>query len=232
MNDYLILVNPFPVFKPHLTISSVHHIPQRISENFEAMLRLAKDLSEFTIIYNGPNCGASAPDHFHFQGIPQGVLPVESELAVASETTKHLNIKNTRVIGWDTYPRKLITIAGTDPVSLSEIFNTIFCFIGNSLPSADEPMMNVLAQYNDNQWLVYVFPRRLHRPRQYFETGDKQLMLSPASIDMGGVLVMPRQEDFIRITTNDAADVYNQVCVDDFFIQDLQLKIMHAYGPS
>ena len=94
-------------------------IPQRISGNFDAMLQLAKDLTGFTIIYNGPNCGASAPDHFHFQGIPQGVLPVESELSVASETTKHLIIKNTRVMGWDSYPRGLITLAGTDPDSLS-----------------------------------------------------------------------------------------------------------------
>jgi hypothetical protein len=82
----------------------------------------------------------------------------------------------------------------------------------------DEPMINILVSYAQDKWAVHVFPRKQHRPSQYYEKGEKQLLLSPASIDMGGVLIIPREADFKRITKTDAADIYQQVCIENEII--------------
>jgi ATP adenylyltransferase/5',5'''-P-1,P-4-tetraphosphate phosphorylase II len=96
-NDYIILVNPYPVFRKHLTIPSVRHLPQSISGNFKVMLKLASDLPQFTIIYNGPKCGASAPDHFHFQAVERGVLPIESDFSSKRKVRPEGNLQGVTV---------------------------------------------------------------------------------------------------------------------------------------
>ncbi len=65
--NFELLVNPFPIFRHHYTIPSYAHQPQRIQGNVQSMLELAKQLKPLVVFYNGPFCGASAPDHFHFQ---------------------------------------------------------------------------------------------------------------------------------------------------------------------
>ena len=76
--EYLILGNPFPIFPEHFTIPNINHVPQQIKNNFPLMLKLTKDLSKhYVVLYNGPKCGASAPDHFHFQAGTKNFMPIE-----------------------------------------------------------------------------------------------------------------------------------------------------------
>jgi ATP adenylyltransferase/5',5'''-P-1,P-4-tetraphosphate phosphorylase II len=225
-DDFVLLVNPYPVFQRHLTIPTFQHQPQHILHRFGMLLQFAKDLPQFSIIYNGPECGASAPDHFHFQAIQRGVLPIEPDFTARRNCLLQSNINGMEIFTWDNYLRKMITIYGSDQAALENIFDKLYGLLAAVLPSDDEPMMNILTQFDDNNWIIHVFPRKQHRPRQYFEQGDKQLLLSPASIDMGGVLILPREEDFNKITKAAVIDIYEQVCVDDLFIHYLLQKLI------
>lgn len=228
-NDYIMLVNPYPVFRRHLTIPTVQHQPQYIQGKFGTMLQLAGDLPDFSIIYNGPECGASAPDHFHFQAIQRGVLPIETDFSAKKKCFFQGRFNGMDIFTWDNYLRKLITISGQDIVALENLFVRLYGLLATMLQSAGEPMINILAQYDHDNWIVHIFPRKQHRPRQFFETGEKQFVLSPASIDMGGIIIMPREEDFKKITRADIADIYKQVCVDDVLIGALVKSLSDGY---
>ncbi len=217
----LLLVNPYPVFEGHLTMPSTGHEPQRILSNFDIMMEIARDMPQNIIIYNGPQCGASAPDHFHFQAIRKGHMPIEADFIKEGRGEKYTGYQNIIIHTWNKYLRELITLQGKDAIVLKSVFGIIYRFLQQETPAPEEPMMNILAGYYQDHWVIHLFPRKLHRPDQYFATGERQLLISPASIDMGGVLIMPREEDFIKITRDDIEDVFRQVCVKKADIQRL-----------
>lgn len=225
LDKYLVLVNPYPIFSRHLTIPTLDHLPQRITGNLNEMLILARDLSDYTIIYNGPNCGASAPDHFHFQAIHRNLLPVEKEYKARLSENSFLS-HNTEIFFIKDYLRCIVTLRSADKSGIMVVFGTVFRLLGESLPDSDEPMMNILTWYDEGKWIIHIFPRKRHRPSQYFETGEKQILVSPASIDMGGVLIIPRETDYEKITKEDVSDILDQVSVDNFFMSVLTDRLI------
>jgi len=213
-DEYIVLVNPFPIFPEHLTIPSISHTDQRIMGNFGSMLDLAASLDDFVLFYNGPKCGASAPDHLHFQAGIKGFLPIAENYSNEKCRQEVRRIDNVTISHWPDYQRGIITLNGKDKVNLVECFNQIYSKLQILQPNEVEPMLNILASSEQGEWVIHIFPRTLHRPAQYFETGEKQLILSPASVDMGGVLIIPREEDFIKISKADVKDIFNKVCMD------------------
>jgi len=186
--NYTVLVNPFPIFPRHLTIPAKEHTPQLIVSRFEDMLDLAQQLDDYIVFYNGPKCGASAPDHFHFQAGNKGFLPIE-------------NNKN-----WN----NAIRIESKDKQEMLLLFRQIY----NTLPMQPndaEPMLNILTWYENGTWATCLFPRKKHRPACYFAEGDDNLLISPASVDMGGVFITPLGKDFEKITAEDIAQILNEV---------------------
>jgi hypothetical protein len=179
------------------------------------MLQLALELPDYTIIYNGAKCGASAPDHFHFQAVPQGIMPIETEFTDGKNTISCGHLRNCAIYTWRDYLRRPLTIRGNNPETLSWLFKRLNNILQNTSGTAEEPMMNMLMHYNQGKWTVHIFLRSRHRPDQYYADAEKQLMLSPASIDMGGFMIIPREKDFELITPEIAKDVYNQVCIDE-----------------
>lgn len=224
-DDYVLLVNPYPVFPGHLTIPSLQHEFQRILPNFGMMLKIARDLPNYTVIYNGPRCGASAPDHFHFQAVPKQNMPIEADFYNKTKCIFNREMQGVAVYTWDRYLRRMITLSGNSGSSLEKLFHTLYDHLAQTIPTEDEPMLNILAWHNHDHYVVHLIPRKLHRPDRYFATGEKQLLVSPASIDLGGVLILPREEDFKRITPADITDVFNQVGVDDELIHYLVSKL-------
>lgn len=210
--QYTILVNPFPIFSEHLTIPHVDHIDQRIDGKFGDMLLLAEALDDFVVFYNGPKCGASAPDHFHFQAGIKGLMPVERDFSIGRFTTEIKIGNGVSVHGWAGYARSLLTLTGNDREQLMSKFHEFLAIFSAMQPEESEPMLNILTYVQQGAWVVHIFPRKRHRPRQYFEEGDKQILLSPASVDLGGVLITPREEDFNKITEEDIFDIFWQVC--------------------
>lgn len=215
LEHYLILVNPFPIFPEHLTIPHLQHIDQRIEDKLMDMLELSEVLEDFTVFYNGPKCGASAPDHFHFQAGIKGFLPLEKDYkkGIFLRAVKAINCID--IIRWIDYFRTVLTLRGKDKRQLLKIFKLLFKELENLKPEESEPMLNMLCSWEDGHWTVHIFPRQLHRPWQFFETDEKQILLSPASVDIGGVLITPREEDFDKISKNEVLDIFNQICLDE-----------------
>jgi len=220
-DDMVILVNPFPIFPKHLTIPSEEHILQRIKNNFGKMLDLAKSLPEFVIFYNGPECGASAPDHLHFQAGNKGFLPIEKDFEDKRLLTQMKSDRHFETWQWKHYLRGIISLHGSNVEMIMKSFNDIYEGLSEIQQGKPEPMLNILVYFADGRWIVHIIPRKLHRPSQYFAEEEKKILLSPASVDLGGVLIVPREEDFEKITAEDISDIFRQVCLDDSEINKL-----------
>ncbi len=210
-DEYVILVNPFPIFHRHLTIPSVHHTIQAIDGRMGDMLDLAYVLDGFTLFYNGPKCGASAPDHFHFQAGEKGFMPIEAHFRQKLFCRLIHQHRGVAVWGWNDYLRGTISIVGQEKQDVVACFSHLYSSLSSIQPGEIEPMLNVLALYEDQHFVLHVFPRRLHRPSQFFAQGDEQILLSPASVDMGGVLITPREEDFRKLDAPIVRSIFEQV---------------------
>ncbi|MRR20186.1 DUF4922 domain-containing protein [bacterium] len=210
-SDLSMLINPFPIFRRHLTVVS-RHTPQRISGNFPAMLSLAEALPEYVVFYNGPQCGASAPDHMHFQAGNRGFLPLEQDFDKRLLCKKTASAGSTELWHWGGYGRGMITVKGPESAAIAGIFGKMFDRLALIQPERPEPMLNILAYYSGDEWIVHIIPRRVHRPACYFAEGDEKILLSPASVDIGGVFITPREEDFNKITASDIAGILEEVC--------------------
>lgn len=199
--DYEILLNPFPIFPDHLTIPTHNHIPQRIAGRLTDMLGLTRELEGFTIFYNGPGCGASAPDHCHFQAAPSCYFPIRDALP---KSCKELEI-------FDIMPAVMV-ITHSDLAQASRLAESAL----NVLPTLrgdDEPMVNILACFDEDVYRIVIIPRRAHRADN-FSTDGNGFMISPASIDMAGVIVTPRKADYDRLTASDILNIFKQVGYD------------------
>ncbi len=225
---YLILCNPYPIFPGHLTITHRKHIPQNLVLNFDDLLEISRDLNQnFTLFYNGPNCGASAPDHLHFQAIPKKTLPLENEIT-GLKKLKRVNLiekDKTGIIFLDNYLRYGIVMESSSKGELQSIFKIVANIFRNISPPNEEPMWNIISSFNENKWTVAIFPRRNHRPDQYYKDGSAKIMISPAAVDLGGVFVLPREEDWEKIGKHDVIDIFNQVSVTKEFYEYLRKKI-------
>jgi hypothetical protein len=224
--NYIILINPFPIFRRHLTIVSDTHIDQRIAGSFMTMLGLAQALPEYVIFYNGPQCGASAPDHLHFQGGNKGFLPIEKDFENKSLCRKVAVDYGAELWSWQKYGRGIMTLKGTDKETLASTFENFYIKFAQTQPDRPEPMLNILASCSDNTWIIHVIPRKLHRPACYFAEGEDKILLSPASVDIGGVFITPREEDFNKITSTDISGIFLQTCLTDKEILSLTEDIL------
>ena len=209
---YKIQINPYPIFRRHLTIADLRHVPQHLSGRVGDMLLLAKELPDFVIFYNGPRCGASAPDHAHFQAGAKGEMPLCGEIVHA--TTHLLADGDEGFIGYvDTLGRNLFTIETTTQRAAERYALRLM----DLLPvheGSDEPMVNVLCWWDSTNraWRLVVFPRRKHRPACYGE-GEGRLLLSPGAVDMGGLWSVPERKDFDVLTPEMVQSLYNELCM-------------------
>lgn len=210
--EITVLVNPYPIFSRHLTIASYKHTSQRIRNNFGKMLSLAEALPDYVIFYNGPECGASAPDHFHLQAGNRGFMPIEKDFSSGRFTNPVYSYRGTEVWNWNGYLRGIISLTGKKKESLEDLFDLFYKRFSLIQPEKTEPMLNVIAYKMDNLWIIHIIPRKKHRPEQFFADGEDQILISPASVDLGGVVITPREEDFLKIRRSDIEDIFRQVC--------------------
>ena len=207
---YQLLLNPFPIFPRHLTIVEDEHTPQRIATRVDDMLELARLLTDYTVFYNGPRCGASAPDHAHFQAGSRGFMPIESQWRTLRQTQID-TCGTARLLRLDDAPRHTLVITSPSATDAEQLFRRVYDALPVA-PGEEEPMLNLLALYEPAGWALFVFPRRKHRPSCYFAEGDARLLCSPASVDLGGVFILPREEDFLRIGSHEIEEMLNEVC--------------------
>lgn len=212
-NGFQILVNPFPVFPQHFTIASNTHIPQAIEGHFGALLGLAKEMEDLVVFYNGPGCGASAPDHLHFQAGSKGFMPIEAEYETWSAAHR-LAIRTDRDVqlyqmegllqnGW--------ILEGSNKSALTDQFNLLLEGLKTQQGSDKEPLLNLICWHQSHTWICIVLPRLAHRPACYFREEGSNFLISPASVEMGGLMIAVRKNDFERLTEKDVRDIYKDV---------------------
>ncbi|MBQ9751698.1 MAG: DUF4922 domain-containing protein [Paludibacteraceae bacterium] len=203
-HTYYIRVNPFPIFSPHFTVSSSVHERQELLPHLEAMLHLAKELPEMTIFYNGPMCGASAPDHMHFQAVPRHSLPIEDHFS-----TNYANAILVQETDLQTHLAavKRVLAMGTIPEEASQ---TGSLTIGASHSEEYEPRWNIVTWYED-MWHTVIFFRRESRPMCFFAPEEERILFSPATVEMGGIGIVANRESFDRLTPARLRDIIREV---------------------
>ena len=196
------LVNPFPILRNHYTIASTTHRKQSIAEGYDALIQATKALpEEYIVFYNGPKCGASAPDHLHLQaGIGDDIPLVKYAKSVPDEEL----CQAIAPFGYMVY---LIHDAED-----SSAFDRLYAML--PLPEGEyEPRMNVVAYRKGEQVNLIVIPRHAHRPHCYAAEGDARYLISPGALDMCGLIVTPRAEDYERLTAAKAMEILCEVGV-------------------
>jgi hypothetical protein len=208
--DFTIYCNPFPIVDRHLTIIYKEHGLQHIANQFGNMLDLAAALPGYFVIYNGPECGASAPDHMHFQAGSRKLFPIERDTAGLSWTT----VPN--------YARNVFMFRGGDRSALIQRMDRAIELLAKVTGKSKEPLINIAAFYERKEWVAYLFPRGKHRP-DVFHTGE--LTVSPATIDLCGVFVVPLAKDFERITGDVIAAIFREVTLPEAQFREVAGKM-------
>jgi hypothetical protein len=226
-DHYEILCNPFPIFREHFTIARHAHTPQVIESEFGSFLELSRALPDLALFYNAPNCGASAPDHMHFQAGNRGFMPVEAELSTLKASYGKVLREESRMMitAVDDGLRRFHVVESDFKESLDQYAMHAFQLI-RELQNGEEPMINMLSYYKEG-WQVLLFPRDKHRPWQYFEEGEENILLSPASVDMGGMLITPLEKDFLKISREDIMDIFSQVSFSARNFEKLSNYVQH-----
>jgi len=209
---FLVLCNPMPIFPAHFTIAHIQHQPQILAAHLAALLQLARDLSPaFTVFYNGAQCGASAPDHFHFQAAPAGKIPIEHEAIKNSRRERVQEIDGVMIILLKELGRAVLVLEGTNAEKLIRVLQQLLVKMQTILQISDEPKINLLCQCQASQWRIILFPRRKHRPDVFFKAGEAKVLISPASVDMGGLIVTPVEKDFRTVDAKLLEAIYREV---------------------
>ena len=204
-DHFQLLVNPFPILPVHFTIPATKHHPQSIYRHYGEMHRLLSLHSELMVFYNGPKCGASAPDHLHFQAGTSGVLPLQTNWQRLSRNLTDvisLNDEEKISVLRDFLVPAFVIISKSED-SDEELFHRLY----RSMPmrgDESEPMMNIIAWRKGDEFVSVVIPREKHRPDAYFAEGEAQMMVSPGALDMAGLIITPREEDFSKINLDKA----------------------------
>lgn len=232
-DDYIILINPFPIFPIHFTLTNIHHQPQRIEDTFPYLLSFSKDLSKyFTVIYNGPRCGASAPDHLHFQAGNKYFMPIDDEAdLIANEYGSVVVDRDNLIIQTvDDGLRKFMLFESNDEQLLIESFHKFYKTYSQLMNENLEPLMNIISLYDAKfGWRIIVFLRAKHRSQHYFEEDEKKILVSPAAIDLGGVCIFPREEDFYRINKELIEEIFCEVFIDRNKLDELNNNLKKIY---
>ena len=218
--EYLILCNPMPVFSSHFTVSHLDHCPQAIGEHIDTFTQLMTDLSfGWVVLYNGPKCGASAPDHFHFQIVPSGQMPVEREILEEGRLTQLKRIGGVSLCCARGLGREAVIFEGDDPMVLERAFKRFLEALKKVLVIDEEPMMNIAGFRGERRWHLVVFPRKKHRPEAFFREGNGRVLVSPGVIDMGGLLITPVERDFDRLDATTVEGIYSEVSLETEIVE-------------
>lgn len=242
---YQILVNPYPIFSRHLTIVEKEHVPQSISGRFDDMLELAEKMSESLILYNGPECGASAPDHAHFQAVGKDADLVVS-LTMDVPQVDVVDTDATR-LSYIEEPMRAFVLYSKDKEGLSSLFKKLYeVLAARSEDKEKEPMMNIITWYGAESpaeefegfgdeegfdtacYNSVVFLRSKHRPDCYYAEGNKKILISPAITEMCGNFSVVRTEDMAKLTLKKIREIYHEVSISPAEIAQIAKEVKAA----
>lgn len=213
---YDILVNPYPIFPDHLVIAKSKHTDQSIWHRYIDMLDLSKKYSGYTFFYNGPKCGASAPDHHHFQGAPKGLMPLENDMNASVDNSDILeyitSVQDASLYHYKKFTSGVFFLRAETSKSAAKLFYRLLdC--ADILEGDIEPRINLFSWWQDGEYRSIVVFRRSHRSHHYFSEGPDHLTMSPGCADMGGVFIVPVPEEYEKMTPELLAELVEEVSV-------------------
>jgi len=231
--QFLLLCNPYPIFPEHFTIPHIEHRPQEILPALTTMLDLTEDLSpRYTVVYNGPRCGASAPDHLHLQAGTGGFMPFESEVRTMAANRREtiLDTKDLSVSSFARYYRTVIVVESFSRDLVENAFRRIYEVYQRISGGNEEPMMNLISMLREGRWTLAMFARSKHRPSMFYAEGEERLLVSPAAVDVSGILTLPRAEDFRRFSRDFVARIFEEVSLEEEKFAALRAGIKQTLG--
>ena len=225
-NNFELLVNPFPILPLHFTIPAKRHQPQLISEHYGVMRLLLERFEYLIVFYNGPKCGASAPDHMHLQAGKGSHLPLLDnwEQLYNHRQTLLTSPNGTELVAINNYACPAFAIIGCDAKADEALFKTLY----KALPQREdetEPMFNILKWREAEGYVTVIIPRHKHRPDCYSAEGDAQMLISPGALDMAGLVITPRKEDFERLNAPLLEDLYKEVGMQRTTFEEVKRKL-------
>jgi hypothetical protein len=216
--EYLVLGNPFPIFPEHLTVPHVEHRPQRILSCLSTFLAMTRAVApRYSVVYNGPRCGASAPDHLHLQIGTGRFIPFEDD-AFSVPKSRQLFLANSpklRAFSLEQYLRTVVVLETDDVLVMEKAFRRLYDCYQKIVNEPDEPLMNLVSFMRGETYVLGVFARSKHRPARFFAEGEEKMVLSPAAVDVGGVVTLPVEKDFERVTGELLAEVFAEVSLGE-----------------
>ena len=225
--EYLILCNPMPILPSHFTVSHLDHRLQAIDEHIGTFVQLMVDLGPgWGILYNGPKCGASAPDHLHFQAARSGQMPIEKEFREGDRLALVKEMDDVLLYRANNLGREAILLEGTDPMAVERAFTGFLNALKEALLITEEPMINIVGFYEEEKWRLIIFPRLKHRPDAFFKEGNDRVVVSPGAIDMGGLVITPVEKDFERLNATVVENIYREVSLDRKTIEGVMSALL------
>jgi hypothetical protein len=230
-DEYLVLGNPFPIFPEHFTIPHIEHRPQLIFPALNVLLDLTRELSpDYTIVYNGPRCGASAPDHLHLQAGTAGFMPFESNIRTLTKDQGEILYEDPgiRAFSLRNYLRTVIVLESSDQSILEKAFRGMVEAYSRIEGGSEEPMMNLLSFISGGRNILAMFARSKHRPSFFYAEGEDRILLSPAAVDLGGVMTLPLEKDFRRMSREIIIQAFEEVSLPEETFSVLKREVAGA----
>lgn len=234
INEYNLCINPYPILKGHLTIPSIIHRPQQLEENeYRDMLSLAHAFKKHIFFFNGDGCGASAPDHFHFQAVYKSSLPIFRIIKSKIKKLKNIDTitafenelkKDSSLFYVDDYIAPLFIIKSNDSNLASVHWNKLESIFNEC--GINKGMYNLFIGEDDKgATITMIIPRSKHRPKCFYKDGKEQIVVSPGALDMAGIIVIAREEDFKKITREKIISIMKEVSPGKSTINKIIKKI-------
>jgi diadenosine tetraphosphate (Ap4A) HIT family hydrolase len=230
LDEWEILCNPYPIFPRHLTVVHREHRPQESRAVFGILPSLARRLSPlWSVFFNGPLSGASAPDHLHLQAVPWAALPVETDdPAVWNRKTVHE--RDGAALSFGTHAgRTVLVLEGAEEGPLAAVLAEVAEALERVPPAPGTPMMNLLCRFREGRWSFFLFPRRRGRPEAYFREGADRILVSPGTVEMAGTVVTPREEDFLKLNAAALREIYRDVSAAAGSMESVLAAFREAY---
>ena len=211
---YNIQINPYPIFPKHLVVARDEHIPQAIWHHLPDILDFCCKYKNYLAFYNGPESGASAPDHLHFQACERGILPLETAVdAFLNNPSKPLATnKDAFLYLFEGYTNGVFALKATTSKSLTKLFYRLLCCC-EATECSKEPKFNLFTWHTGSEFRAFVVMRSELRSHHYYAEGAEHLTMSPGAADVAGYFIAPRKEDYDKLTSALLEDMMRQVTI-------------------
>ena len=227
-HKYFLAVNPYPILRYPFPISAQNHTPQAIRDHIDDLCQMVWQLPSMTLFYNGAHCGASAPDHMHFQMGEKGQIPLQYNWYLISKSLSPLiTLGDEGIYLSEDYIVPLIAIKASSPETAGHMLEHLF----EVLPCSNntEPNINILSWKEDNHIVICVIPRKKHRPNCYNATDNSRCLISPGCLDMGGLVITPLSSDFHRLSAHDAISILQEVGISRDEAADISNRLISHF---